>query len=108
MDGVAQVWGPEDRVGTVRVLATAEAVEITLTGEVDAELGEELDAAARVVHEYGLPVRMDATDVTFMDSTGVRLIARCYANGPVTVTASPTVRFLLEILAMDDVLAAPQ
>jgi hypothetical protein len=43
-----------------------------------------------------------------MDSTGVRLIARCYANGPVTVTASPTVRFLLEILAMDDVLAAPQ
>ncbi|KQR17253.1 hypothetical protein ASF78_08135 [Cellulomonas sp. Leaf334] len=36
------------------------------------------------------------------------LIARCYAIGPVTVTASPTVRFLLQILAMDDFLANPQ
>ena len=108
MDGHAQLRGPEDGVGTVHVLATADDVQITLTGEIDAELGEELDAAARAVHASGLPVRIDATGVTFMDSTGVRLIARCYANGPVTVTASPTVRFVLEILAMDDVLAGPQ
>ena len=95
-------------MGTVHVLATAEAVRITLTGEIDADLGEELDAAARAAHAHGLPVQVDATEVTFIDSTGVRLIARCYANGPVTVTASTTVRFVLEILAMDDVLADPR
>ena len=108
MDGHAQLRGPEHQAGTVHVLATAQAVQITLTGEIDADLCEELDAAARAVHEHGLPVQVDATAVTFMDSTGVRLIARCYANGHVTVNASPTVRFLLEILAMDDVLANPQ
>ena len=108
MDGYAQLARPEGQVGTVHVLATAEAVRITLTGEIDADLGDELDAAARAMHAYGLPVRVDATEVTFMDSTGVRLIARCYANGPVTVAASPSVRFVLEILAMDDVLADPQ
>ena len=108
MDGHAQLRGPEDRVGTVHVLATAEAVQITLAGEIDADLGEELDAAARAVLAHGLPVGMDATEVTFMDSSGARLIARCYANGPVTVTASPAVRFLLEILAMGDVLANPR
>ena len=108
MDGLAQLRGPEDRSGTVHVVATAEAVEVTLTGEIDADLGESLDAAVRAVHSFGLPVRIDATEVTFMDSTGVRLIARCYANGPLTVTASPTVRFLLEILAMDDVLVQPR
>ena len=108
MDGPAQVRGPEDRVGTVHVLATAEAVQITLTGEIDAELGEDLDAAVRVVHAYGLPVRIDATEVTFIDSTGMRLVARCAASVPVTVTASATVRFLLQILAMDDLLANPQ
>lgn len=105
MDAHAQLRGAETRAGSVHVLATAEAVEVTLTGEVDAELGDDLDAAARTVHAHGLPVRVDATGVTFMDSTGVRLIARCYASVPVTVTASPTVRFLLQILAMDDVLA---
>ncbi len=107
MNGNVQLRGPEDREGTVHVLATAEAVQITLTGEIDADLGDELDAAASAVQAYRLPVRIDATEVTFMDSTGVRLIARCYANGPVTVAASPTVRFLLEILAMDDLLATP-
>ena len=108
MDSPAQSRDPEDRVGTVHVLAAAEAVQLTLTGEIDADLGEELDAAARTVLAAGLPVQVDATGVTFMDSTGVRLIARCYANGPVTVTASTTVRFLLEILAMDEVLANPR
>jgi anti-anti-sigma factor len=105
MDGHAERQDPDDRPGTVHVLATAEAVHVTLAGEIDADLCDELDAAARAVQEHGLPVRIDARQVSFMDSTGLRLVARCYAAGPLTVTASPTVRFLLEIMALEDVLA---
>jgi len=75
-------------------------------GELDLATAPHLSAAVAEHGDAKLLV-LDMTPTTFMDSTGVRLIARCYANGPVAVTASPTVRFLLEILAMDDVLATP-
>ena len=94
-------------VGTVRAAVTSDSVRITLSGEVDVLLDGELDDAARTVREHQLPVVVDATGVTFMDSTGVRFIGRCYGQGALTVAASPIVRFLLEILAMDDVLAPP-
>jgi anti-anti-sigma factor len=100
--------GITDRpVGTVRVLASTDAVHVTLAGEIDVDPAGELDEAARTVCEHTLPVLVDATDVTFMDSTGVRFLARCYGHGPLTVTASPAVRFLLGVLAMDDVLRRP-
>jgi len=102
-----QVGGADGPVGTVRVAVTSDAVRITLSGEIDVLLDDELDDAARAVREHQLPVEVDATAVTFMDSTGVRFIGRCYGQGALTVAASPIVRFLLEILAMDDVLAPP-
>jgi anti-anti-sigma factor len=100
-----QLRGADGPVGTAQVSVTSDAVRITLSGEIDVLLDGELDDAARTVREHQLPVVVDATAVTFMDSTGVRFIGRCYGHGELTVTASPVVRFLLEILAMDDVVA---
>ena len=102
-----QLRGADGPVGIVRVAVTSDAVRITLSGEIDVLLDRELDDAARAVREHRLPVVVDATAVTFMDSCGVRFIGRCYAHGPLTVAASPTVRFLLQILAMDEVLTPP-
>lgn len=95
-------------VGTVQVVVTSDSVTITLTDEIDLTLDSELEDAARTVRAHRLPVRVDATRVTFMDSAGARFIGRCYGHGPLTVEASPTVRFLLEILALDDVLVSTE
>ncbi|MFS0700528.1 STAS domain-containing protein [Cellulomonas sp. 179-A 4D5 NHS] len=81
-----------------------DAVRVVLAGDIDTALVDALDAATAVVEEHRLPVMVDATAVTFMDSRGARFLSRCYVRGPMTVAASPPVRFLLTVLAMDDVL----
>ncbi|WP_258723466.1 STAS domain-containing protein [Cellulomonas sp. NS3] len=96
---------PDGPIGFVRVVPTADAVLVTLTGEIDGELGDALDAAAQTVRDLALPVMVDATAVTFMDSTGAWFLSRCCTLVPIVVRASPQVRFLLKVLAMDDVLA---
>ena len=95
-----QVPAADGPVGSVHVAVTADAVRITLSGEIDLLVQRELDDASRAVREHGLPVVVDATAVTFMDSTGVQFIGRCYGHGVLTVTASPVVRFLLETLSL--------
>lgn len=108
MNDSAHTHGPSDPVGTVQVAIGPGALLITLTGEVDLELDQELGEAARAVREHGLPVMVDARRVTFMGSNGARFLSQCYTLAPLTVAASPPVRFLLRLLAMDDVLAAPE
>ncbi|WP_146927187.1 STAS domain-containing protein [Cellulomonas xylanilytica] len=90
--------------GTVHVTVTDVAVQVTLTGDIDVDLTDELDEAGRTAREHRLPIFVDAVGVSFMDSAGARFIGRCYGHGPLTVAASPPVRLLLKILAMDDVL----
>jgi len=102
-----QLRRTDQPIGTVQVVIASDAVRVILAGEVDVELDNELDEAARAVREHPLPVIVDATRVTFMDSAGVRFIARFYGQGRLTVSASPTVRFLLQVLGMDDVVTRP-
>lgn len=99
-------WAPglHGAAGTVHIGVATGEVRVVLSGEIDIQLGDELDGAALVVRKHALPVEIDAKDVTFMDSTGARFIARCSVHGPVKVVASPPVRFLLQVLAMDDLL----
>lgn len=108
MNDDALLRGPSPPVGSVQVSVGPGALLVTLTGEVDAALSEELDEAVRAVRAHGLPVMIDALGVSFMSSEGARFVSQCYAHGPLTVAGSPPVRFLLMLLAMEDVLTPPE
>lgn len=95
-------------VGTVRMDAAQDAVLVTLTGEIDGDLHEELGAMLATIGELGLPVQVDETEVTFMDSSGATFLSQRYLQGPLMVAASSSVAFQLKVLAMDEVLVGPQ
>ncbi|UTT60986.1 MULTISPECIES: STAS domain-containing protein [Cellulosimicrobium] len=87
-------------VGTTRA-------RIVLSGEIDADLGADLQEATAAAEDSGLPVEIDAHHVTFMDSSGVAFLARLASRGPHRVRvlrAPPTVRFLLEVTRIGELL----
>ncbi len=78
-----------------------------LSGEIDADLGADLQEATAAAEDSGLPVEIDAHHVTFMDSSGVAFLARLASRGPHRVRvlrAPPTVRFLLEVTRIGELL----
>jgi anti-anti-sigma factor len=84
---------------------------LVLGGDVDVEAGDKLRAAIdRAMLDRATSLDFDFTDVEFMDSTGLRLLA--YANeltaaagGSVRLLgASPTVVRLLEVTQLDSVI----
>lgn len=106
MDTTAGSDDLRDAVGTVQVTPLADVVRVTLTGDIDGQLDDELTAALATVIGLALPVMVDARQVTFMDSAGATFLARLYMRTPMTVAASRPVQFLLRVLAMDDVISA--
>ena len=62
--------------GAVHVIVGTDATRIVLSGEVDADLGAELQEATAEAEQVGLPIEVDAHHVTFMDSSGVAFLAR--------------------------------
>ncbi|MBD5785157.1 STAS domain-containing protein [Cellulosimicrobium terreum] len=92
---------------SVHVIVGASRTRIVLSGEVDAELGADLQEATSAAEDSGLPVEIDAHHVTFMDSSGVAFLARLASRGPHRVRvlrAPPTVRFLLEVTRIGELL----
>ena len=78
-----------------------------LSGEIDADIGGDLHEATAAAEESRLPVEIDAHHVTFMDSSGVAFLARLASRSPHRVRvlrAPPTVRFLLEVTRIGDLL----
>ena len=49
---------------------------ILLSGEVDLALGDDLEFAGRDAIDRGMPVRLDVSRVTFIDSVGLGFLAR--------------------------------
>jgi anti-sigma B factor antagonist len=89
--------------GAVQVLVEDDATHVVLSGEIDSDLGGELQQAAGDAAVAGRPVRVDTTGVTFMDSAGLAFLARLCGISPDRVrvlVSSPTVRFLLEMTGM--------
>lgn len=88
---------------SVHVIVGTTRARIVLSGEIDADLQEATAAA----EDSGLPVEIDAHHVTFMDSSGVAFLARLASRGPHRVRvlrAPPTVRFLLEVTRIGELL----
>jgi anti-sigma B factor antagonist len=63
----------------VSVFFDRDETVVRLVGQVDLALAEGLDFAAGQAIERGSPVRVDVSGVTFLDSTGLSLIARLAA-----------------------------
>jgi len=93
--------------GAVQVIVGADRTRIVLSGEVDADLGPELQEATAEAEQRELPIEVDAHHVTFMDSSGVAFLARLSIRSEHRVRllrVPPTVRFLLEVTRIGELL----
>jgi anti-anti-sigma factor len=87
-------------------MVSRERTRLVLSGEVDVALGAELSEAVTEAERVGLPVEIDARHVTFMDSSGVSMLARLAHRTPgrLTLIQPPdVVRFLLEVTRIGEV-----
>ncbi|MEG3616269.1 STAS domain-containing protein [Isoptericola haloaureus] len=92
---------------SIHVIVGTSRARVVLSGEIDAEVSSELGDAISDAEASGLPVEIDAHHVTFMDSSGVAFLARLASRSPHTVRilrAPPTVRFLLEVTRIGELL----
>ncbi|WP_425955847.1 STAS domain-containing protein [Xylanimonas sp. McL0601] len=92
---------------SVHLIVGASRARIVLSGEIDADIGPELGEATAEVEATGLPVEIDAHHITFMDSSGVAFLARLASRMPHKVRilrAPPTVKFLLEVTRIGELL----
>ncbi len=92
---------------SVHVIVTHDRTRIVVSGEIDADLGPDLQEAAADAEATGLPIEVDATHVTFMDSSGIAFLARLASRSAdrVRVLRAPDpVRFLLEVTRIGELL----
>ena len=78
---------------------------IALSGEIDAGATAVLHESAVTAERNGFPVMVDASALTFMDSSGLAFLARLCARLPGLVSIRglrPSVRFLLEVTQLDE------
>lgn len=98
---------PESQPGSVQVIVQAQRTRIVLSGEIDADLGPDLQEATSDAEATGLPIDIDTRHVTFMDSSGIAFLARIATrSGTRTRVIHPpeTVRFLLEVTRIGELL----
>lgn len=100
---------PPSPVAGVAISFEAGTALITLTGEVDLAIGEALWFAAEEAIVRTLPVRVDLSGVTFLDSAGVGFLARLVRAGS-EAGWRPTVigprRAVLETLTISGIVPA--
>ena len=102
-DGLPDLGDP----ASVHLIVGSSRARIVLSGEIDADIGPELSEATAEAEATGLPVEIDAHHITFMDSSGVAFLARLASRMPHRVSilrAPPTVKFLLEVTRIGELL----
>jgi anti-sigma B factor antagonist len=80
---------------------------ITLRGDLDLSAVKAFEQALRASVDHGGPITLDATELAFMDSTGVRLLIhtaqRLEGRGCLIVHgANEAVRRVIELTGIDD------
>ena len=91
--------------GSAHLMVAPGRTRLVLSGEIDVALSAELTEAVAEAEASRRPVEIDARHVTFMDSSGVALLARLAHRTPqpLTMIRPPdVVRFLLEITRLGD------
>jgi anti-sigma B factor antagonist len=92
---------------SIHVIVGSSRARVVLSGEIDADVSADLGEAISDAEASGLPVEIDAHHVTFMDSSGVAFLARLASRSPHKVRvlrAPPTVRFLLDVTRIGELL----
>lgn len=89
----------------VVVTSDARGTLITLTGEIDVSAAPDLADAVSHAEKASRRTSVDASGITFMDSSGIALLARLATRtpGPLRVIDPPeVVRFLLDVTRIGD------
>jgi anti-sigma B factor antagonist len=95
-------------VDQLEIIRTKDPSGFRLIGEIDMASAPMLQEALLVALSEGGPVTVDMKDVTFIDSSGLKVIVACAAetasNEPVTVKdPSAIVRRALEVFGMEQI-----
>jgi anti-sigma B factor antagonist len=87
------------------------ASRLTLFGELDLTCAEELDERIQELRRQGKAVRLDLSELSFIDSSGIRVVTRARLDSDkagwafeVDPHVSPVVKRPLELLGLGDVL----
>ena len=89
--------------GTIRVDAQDSQTVISLVGEIDAALRDEAGACMGVALVSGLPVVVDSTLATFIDSSGIAFVLQLHLAASaerIPVTLLDPHRVLRDVLEM--------
>lgn len=92
--------------GSIRTLVSNDRTRISLRGDVDAALNAELTEAVAAAEAAGLPTSVDTREVTFIDSSGMALLARLAGRTPERlqlIDPPGVLTFLLEVTRIGDV-----
>lgn len=104
---------PTPSGGTIRTTQTPERTIVRLTGEVDVALRDDASAAMSLVLRRHMPVELDTSAVTFIDSTGLSFLIQCWtlarADGlDVSLPRPPgQVVDLMELVGVDALFGIP-
>lgn len=86
--------------GSVHTLLESDRTRVVLSGEVDVALNTDFTDAVAAAEAAGLPTEVDARHVTFIDSSGMALLARLASRTPgktVLIEPPEVLRFLLTV-----------
>ncbi|QFU98611.1 hypothetical protein KDY119_02127 [Luteimicrobium xylanilyticum] len=89
--------------GTIALVEERDRTVVVLTGEIDVALRAEASAALANALERDLPVVIDATEVTFADSTGIAFLVQFVTIGHdegLDVTLLDPPQIIVEVLDM--------
>lgn len=90
----------------MRVHVDGDETVVVLGGDVDLASGGELEDGIRGAAAHGHRLVFDLRRVTFMDSTGIKVILAANERAEVVMRApGPVVRKLLELTGIDQVVA---
>ena len=93
------------RTRDVEVSLDADRTRIRLVGDVDVSLSRTFADAVSAAERADLPAAVDAGEVTFMDSSGIALLARLATRTPgrlQVIDPPEVVRFLLDVTRVGD------
>jgi len=87
-------------------LSTRPVAVLEVVGEIDVSSADRLDAAVRDVKNLGSPFVVDLCAVTFIDSSGIRVLLRNHDEGGFVIARAVTgnVARVLQIVGLEKVL----